>query len=175
MVSLLYHPSYTLHPPFLLKKNSTPIIPYIQIKSHPLFYITPIINSTNLYIIHNYLLPNTHTLQHTTLLENWSGIYFSKIWLLFLVKPGCPSASEITWVIYHYFVFKWLLLLLPYVLRTCCHQQIYAPTPGWVFLLYLCLYDAPYSPYTNTTSPRYLHIYNLDVTYLMDFWNRTYP
>ena len=55
---------------------------------------------------------------------------------------------------------------MPYVLSTCSHQHISAPTPICFFFLYLRSYAAPYSPYTCTSFPVSLHIYK---DYAIDF------
>ena len=66
-------------------KNSTSTIPYILIKSDPLFYITHIIHTTTLYILHNHLrsLSHTHTHSNTS--------YFSKIEQVSLLQK-CDSS-----------------------------------------------------------------------------------
>ena len=62
------------------QKYSTPVIPYITIKEHPLFCITPIVHTPTLYILHTYFRSRspTPTLQHIKLLENLPGVSSSK-------------------------------------------------------------------------------------------------
>ena len=87
--------------PFLLNKQnySTLIITYISIKSYPLFYITPIIHTPTLYNIHIYIWSHSHiyTLQYITILDNRSGIYSSKMWLL-LFDSNMPAHHPQKWL-----------------------------------------------------------------------------
>ena len=73
------------------QKYSTSIIPYVTIKSHPLFCITPIIHTPTLYIIHTYLLPHTHTLQkHHTSCKLSGHIFFNNFTPPFLGQTCLP-------------------------------------------------------------------------------------